>query len=923
MITLKNCLKLILSLTLSLQSVAVAGNLSEKEKAEVTRFRDFLEPMGYQLHIDTEKKQAEVFDKNTKRLAMVLPFAENRDLKKFSPRTVQELIVKEMSKINHANQASFSSTLKNMPAESAMFFMAMGAVMAGQLITNYSQNPIAMKQHIDHQLSPLGAFGFFVFMYSQGFTANVLSMYLKNPKFHYVIPYLGMTVGAFLQTYLSSVMADPNVKMCAKQMLSAKGALKTSTQQEEDPCEKAYEHLVLKKKIWEFAPGIASMLISAGLAAGGQALLTKAVLRVTGFDLAVWLTPGTMQVKGVRMLLAKGLQLSAFVAIDIWLNRKVTYAWKNVFDGRSFDSQINQMNEKLHKHHSQKWTSPSKDLVADLKEYHSKMIDWRMMNMSEVYEAHQAWQEALKNLISMYSASYSYYSSFVNEVRSIKYEQKDNKALLRNYPFNGVKIHDFELNPYDMTLTHAPFVEGLQTETVLRAADKMEEKMKERYYNKMIPKEKQELKEILTQLRSGKREQVALGLKKAYDIHSMPYRYNVHSLLLRNAIYTLTKELGPFEPLLEPGRGFGITFENSSEGQSLKDIPFYKNVGAYPAKNITDYMMLQMVCGHNIETQGNVVHTPKIAGQFTGYPSVFLPPKIVENSNNIDFCKPKYSSKNIVGLKNQSNIYTDVLTNAQGKKFKGMISYIAHNIKTTVAGSATESRFQNWWEKNTDQQMRQAFSEYSIYYNEVVAKMLGRIFNRTRSAWNKGPISNGLINASYQELRTYLFLLEEIQAGKNQPRIEPQNYLTQTVSDKELLKIDQLYTELVNMLAQIKALKNKKGYIITSNIENYQLEEKVQQIQNQLTQVSELFGVGENSYRAQMTLTDSQKEVVVAVLEHIQSLASETMMYGSIANAVSWEKMRGLEQQNLQNGQFKNEVQEKLSQIRSLALPKM
>ena len=52
---------------------------------------------------------------NTKKLAMVLPFAEDRDLKKFSPKSLQQMIAAEMSKISHVSQASFSQHHQSQP----------------------------------------------------------------------------------------------------------------------------------------------------------------------------------------------------------------------------------------------------------------------------------------------------------------------------------------------------------------------------------------------------------------------------------------------------------------------------------------------------------------------------------------------------------------------------------------------------------------------------------------------------------------------------------------------------------------------------------------------------------------------------------------------------------------------------------------
>lgn len=921
----KTCLKLILVFTLGTQSMAYAsGSLSDKEKMEVNRFRDFLEPMGYQLHIDVDKKKAEVFDKNTKQLAMVIPFGEERDLKKFSPRRIEAQIVAEMSKIKHISKASFAHSLKNLPAESAMFFMAMGAVMAGQLISNYSQNPIAMKQHIEHQMSPMGLFGFFVFMYSQGFTANVLSSYLKNPKLHHIIPYLGMTVGAFLQTYLSSMMADPNVKMCAKQMLGLKSAdaskAAAMNSAEEDPCEKAYEYLVVKKKIWEFAPGIASMLISAGIAGAGQALLTKVVLRVTGFDLAVWLAPGTMQVKGVRMLLAKGLQLSAFVAIDLWLNRKITYIWKNFFDGKDLQKLATTINESLANQDNKQWNASTKELVTSIKTYRTKMTDWRMVNMAEVYEAHHNWQEALKNLTAMYSESYSFYNAFINEVRNIRFNESPNKALVRSYPLNGIQVDGLELNPYDVTLSHPMFIENLQMETVSKASAQLEKILKEERVNKRYFTYKKDLVEISNNLKSNDSKKLAAGLLKIQKDRTQYLTNNDQSKVTYISILKdISKTLGNSLPLMEPGRGFGATYEKSTDGISLTQVPFYRSVGHYTTNRVTEFLMAQMICGPELEQNEKAVKTPQIAGQYTGFPSLFLPPMIVDNSKDLTICGKAVGTAN----KNSDNLYNDIFVNSQGKKFSGIISYLAHNIKPSIAGGRSESEFQKWWVQYTDAQMQKAFATYALEYDKVIAKMLQALNNRERSAWNRGPIANGLINASYQELRTYLFILEGIKTQKKGLQISPADYITKTISDRSLNRLEMSYKKLTNMLGQIKTVKVGENIRISSQLENYQLEEQQTSIQQELAALAQEFGVSESEDAApsKLRLTDSQKEVVVSVLEQIQSLASETMMYGTMANAVSWEKLKNLNKQQSESNGFANEVQKRLSEMRSMVMP--
>jgi hypothetical protein len=55
-------------------------------------------------------------------------------------------------------------------------------------------------------------------------------------------------------------------------------------------------------------------------------------------------------------------------------------------------------------------------------------------------------------------------------------------------------------------------------------------------------------------------------------------------------------------------------------------------------------------------------------------------------------------------------------------------------------------------------------------------------------------------------------------------------------------------------------------------------------------------------------LNKQQRDLAVSCLEHLQSIASEVMMYGTMANAVSWEKIRNLKRLNMEQEQFKKEL---------------
>lgn len=930
---------------------AFAGNMTDAEKAKMSQYKEYLEPMGYRLVVDENNKKAFVYDKGSNKLAMEIPFGDEENLKKFTPKSLNRMLLDEMVRVKGAGKAAFSHSLKALPTESLIFFVAMGAVVAGQLITNYSQNPVAMKQHIEHQLSPIGVFGFFAFMASQGLTSNVLAMYMTNPKFQHMIPYLGMTVGAFVQSYLSQVASDPNVMACGKVMM---GGQITQKDQEAgidaDPCAKAYEYLVLKKKIWEFAPGMVSMLASSALAGLGQAMITRAVLKLTGVDIALWLMPGTMELKGIRLLVVKGLQISAFVAIDAWLNRKVTYAWKNFFDGNDFIDMNNRLNTEVNSLKKSQWSTSSGELKKEIKDFRTKMTEWRMMNLSEVYEAHQAWSENLYQLTSMYNSSYSFYNAFVNEVRNARYDQQPLKPLLISYPLNGVPAKNMQQGREDLYFQSPKMVENWQADTVYEAVDFIDQIMKSQDWKYVYPPEKAQVQKIRDLMNSDDRMKMGEGLlllNKTIEIAVQSVaatRQYVH-------ILTAIKEKlgGKVDPMLEPGRGFLATYEIApSTAETLKGTAYYRQVGVFYTPHLTDYLMMQMICGPDVEKGQSAVKNSR------GFPSVFLPPQLKASNDDFDqACVTLGSPK----LRVDGIFSFPVKAAATGKDYKGFLTYLVENARSSAVGAGTgESSFPQWWTQNTESQMRKAFEEYAKGYDGIVANMVRTVYRQNRESYsnvfakiwdkvgnstknffdrafwdrvrddkatlNRGPISNGAMNSAFQEERAYLSILNEMLQPTAQYKMDLATILTKAPTQQHLKEVENQFAILNGLIQQIKVVQVEGREAIQSNLENYQLEDQLQKIQGSLTQVSAALGIGDApAEQAIVKLTDAQKEIAVACLENLQALASEVMMYGSMANAVSWDKIRNLKQVNVQQGKFNNEIQAKLAAMRGMTMP--
>ncbi len=98
------------------------------------------------------------------------------------------------------------------------------------------------------------------------------------------------------------------------------------------------------------------------------------------------------------------------------------------------------------------WNGSNEGLQKEVTEFREKMLSWRMMNLSEVYEGHQNWSDALKRLTSMFNASYNFYDAFINELRNSRFQQAAVRPLEINYPLNGVTPLDLEPGKGDIIL---------------------------------------------------------------------------------------------------------------------------------------------------------------------------------------------------------------------------------------------------------------------------------------------------------------------------------------------------------------------------------------------------------------------------------------------------------------------------------------
>ncbi|MNK84582.1 hypothetical protein D3C87_1044340 [compost metagenome] len=884
-------------------------------------------------------------------------------------------------------------TYKAFPMESLYFFLGMGAVAFSQLVFNNSQNPVGLEQHIEHSLSPMGMAGFAVFMYFNNLTSATLQTISKNPAFMKYVPYLGMTAGFGMQSIFSHVMSDPNIKFCAfKKPVTDKDMMAGV---DSKPCAKAIENF----EDLRLAPALTSMLLSTYMAGKGQAGAKwlyehgkRKALKLAGVDVALALAPGKVQVTGLRAVFVQGLgkvaQITAFVAIDAWLNRIVTYAWKNAFDGRDFYDINNGIVERVNYLKSTNWTeyqserflpgfltpslsewvSKDRSLEDRLNYFQKRMTDWRMTNLAEVYEAHQNWNTALGQLIGNYKASYDFYLSLIDTIRVSRFDQSTVKPLEIPYPLSGVKAYNLAADRYDGMTTHVKLFENYQRENVALVAkmllpEALVYQFKEN--DRLVFSELRELVNALDEKGKKRIETFRKMLTSKDDKVLAKALYNLRmeqNPALRNpdapfskVVSALIEILGAPSPQMEPGRGYLLAYQFApASQQKINGIDFRKGSSIFGTRLITDYYLMQMVCGPDVAAGESVVSD----NSDWGYPSQFHPPMIRP-------AKHQFKNECISGraFMTPDSIYTYKIEQG-GVKYRGFLDYVRQTARASIVGKKDASNFTNWWSFYTTKQIQKAFDEYAVRYDEIVVKMIRGLYyqreksvsdfiydsfglnQKGRNSLNTGPLYNGTIKSMFQEEGMYLAVLEELMNPSRifDYKLDPAAQYKGEIQTPALQDIHAEMKKLEGLLKKIKIVEIKGRERIESKLSNAELASQVEAVEAAITIVKQALGVDEQvraalgeipslvnpgfvgaevqtfqqraaydaswavrhakmkgelankvlestGLAASLELNYVQKSAAKVALNSLSKLAAEMANYGNIAHAVSWNKI--------------------------------
>jgi hypothetical protein len=615
----------------------------------------------------------------------------------------------------------------------------------------------------------------------------------------------------------------------------------------------------------------------------------------------MWLTPGGMAMKFGRLLL-NGVNIAAFTAVQMKIEHYVSYAWKNYFDGKEFIDINDDFVANIENQKKSQWKSDTKDFNKNIKRFSKKMSEWRVNNLSEAYTANQAWSEFLNDLTSMYNASYNFYSTYLDNLNG------QDSLIDHTYPLFGVIPKGLAPGHEDLYFVRPDRIERLQVETTNDVATWIRQNIQNGHYKKLGFSQYQS--DLMAKLQAGlASDDIQTKGKAILELNSAITTYSttvVGSMQLGDELRKIYSMLGTPKPMFEKGRGFAESMLLSPNTMTAyKDLKFDRYNGRFKTPKVTDFLVLQMICGPDTSKGEKVISVVK------GFPAKFSAPTIgLANETKDALCYGGASA----ALGNE-HIYNMPLS-----KYRTAPEYLRANMNPEVS-----QNFIAWWEKGTETQMIEAFEGFSLSYKAVVNKLYNGLNQTQNSSWNRGFISNGALIAVFQEIRLYSLILGEMlkdsyqsQNNKNLPTeyysTQSDPKITMTAADymrskKPLLgflargshydfnslvgaqpNIDthslRVQKDLELLYAQMNGLIQKAR---TRGVKSEEFQNQMKAIESQLSQFSSLLGINKEAPTPGLvTLGNDQKALAVTCLELLQSVSQELVMYGNMAGAATY-----------------------------------
>lgn len=399
------------------------------------------------------------------------------------------------------------------PAQTAMFMGVMGLLNYATLDSAMLANPLALQQAVVDPITALGVASTVMMVSVHGYSEGVLRHHL--PKFssgahgNVMVQSAGMTLGMAAMMYMGQVAMDKNVQLCGQMMFgSLKGNQYLPEQiregdgaqkyknfykktgfdpqtEDETPCDRAFDHLIVQEKLWEMSPQLASALTSALLTNYINSFVIKKAFSTaagrtavqSGAQALAWglaFIPGGAYVgiaaKSLGPYFIGALNIAAFVALDHLINPYIVGPSVSAYRGARASVMSASLEKEFAILSSTGFVSENKDDLFDpaclqtLEKRKQKdknvclkanlallnlAVDLNILRqtyLSKVFSMFDQWSAFSKRFTDLHQGSMSFYHFFINELSKQQARKEKGEAEHVYLSFDG------KLATYGVTL---------------------------------------------------------------------------------------------------------------------------------------------------------------------------------------------------------------------------------------------------------------------------------------------------------------------------------------------------------------------------------------------------------------------------------------------------------------------------------------
>lgn len=703
--------------------------------------------------------------------------------KKYYNFLMMQQQLQELAKQNALAKTSTAivkeSTLK-LPIDTATFFVAIGAVIAYQMMDNYAGNPLAMQQHFESLTDPVAHMAFYSFILANGFSADLITKSgykrlddIAMKKLFKTLPYKSMFWGSLASNLVSDI--GGLLKGCASDLTAKKETFKPGQKPLFTHCEEALRQWTLPNKFHQYAPLIMSLYASQFLSEQIMNALTSAGSRANGlvathlsFDIAAS-TGGRIFLKGFRII---GNPI-IFMATDMVLTSPIAHrGWSVATDGRAlkgltedFVEAVKYCESELNRGHISSSYSCAKlrDVMVDWKDTNQR---WRGTLNADFDGAFASWSELIETFTNQTSTAQNFYSFVAEKIYAkeqfsfacnaplsaqnlntdeakycsaleAKGFSRRSFSLTRDYPLYGVLV-DSQYLDSEKKWTQSELIKRIKNE-LLDHPNQIEDlqlkyvhqKVEEWSFSKAVPlKYLYAIDSIFKMLKENNAIAVGSGLKLLNETTDRRNTLYTDDRDLWDQLWAFRKTLGDPRPIMNSAMAFPYIYAGHKAYQEMMKLGNYSApIHRYPYafQTTSQYLLHEMMCANEKAT---MTHLPGFETVFRS----FVPPRIIDSRvNTYNFCQHPREAKDTLYV----NYFSKPSEFAQGQIFNSPTEFIIANrtgeIMPAVMDSkdyatstmSKKSNFENWWleksQPTIDKFYAESQKEWLKIYFELIA----------------------------------------------------------------------------------------------------------------------------------------------------------------------------------------------------------